>query len=616
MMSSSAPHILTDHALYKLQDKVNKMPRGFAFIKMDPSFDNSEGDFDFVPVSSDITTAINGDQVEMIRLLAEAINEESAKHELGVVETDLNLSEASSTNDTTVDECRSVTSFLSPIMLPVKYHDDVGFTSVQSTASVSPVESNENEENPVIEEHDHKEGKNVILEDVFSPVVGSPRCVSLASFTVASLAAEVVSEINANEKVDEGGLVIKKDVMQRKPSTERDEVEGCFGSRNAKEVLSEDDFNKFSKPFSLGWKRECVTKDNLISDIYYIAPPSGNVQRKRLRNPSSIKKYLSEERNESNLMLENFSFKRVFMGFESQHEVFRLAANKSNPPSGNNRMYVNFFEMVAEDTYRCLLCGNLIKQKGNRSKHVKRVHEPHVKCKTCGKDFNALLIQSHQDKCTAEFKDVNDTEMFGAAKRKAAQDSVESTEKIQRVAKLGFPINPVQEIVDMKSSPPLCQGNSSLERSPFVEESAGADTEDYCEIIEPDNQDILPLNTSEIELVKIDEQSFNAQHGDIKIPSEAEDQLPVRQEITSDIDSKKNSSIRMVTLEMSSVEGTRIKMQVRMDAKLRKGMKKFGLRMGVRYQDLRFILDGMELTGKELAEGHDGAKILVERRVE
>ena len=45
-----------------------------------------------------------------------------------------------------------------------------------------------------------------------------------------------------------------------------------------------------------------------------------------------------------------------------------------------------------------------------------------------------------------------------------------------------------------------------------------------------------------------------------------------------------------------------------------KGMKKFGLRMGVSHESLRFLLDGAELTGEEFAGGLDGAKILVERK--
>jgi len=595
-MSSGTPHVLMGHALYKLQDKVNKTPRGFAFVKMDPSFDNLEGGFDYLPVRSDITTAMNGDQVEMIRLIAEVINkEESVKHELGVVEADLNLSVASSTNDSTLDECRSVTSFLSPIMLPVKYQEDVGFASIQSTAYISQVESNGNEKDPVIKLKDHdnpeyKEEKKRKLEDAFSPVV--------------SLAAGVVSEIKAKERRGERGLAVKKDVMHKRSYLEHDEADGCFGSRNAKEVLSEDDFNKLSKPFALGWKRECVTQDdNLISDIYYITPPHENVQGKRLRKPSSVAKYLSEERNESNLKLENFSFKRVFMGFEPQHELVRLAI-KSVPP-GENQKYDNFFEIVAEDRYRCLLCGNIIRSKGNsaKAKHVKGVHEPDVKCEKCGKDVRALHIQSHETKCSAVFKVMNDNEMFCPAKRKASKDSEKYTKRIQRLTKLSSPISPVQEIVDMKSSQPLCEGSSrSSDRSPIVEESVGADTK----IDQPVPDQHTPKYTEK----KME--SFNAQHGEIKI--QPRDQH-VPKEVASEIDSKKSCSTPMVTLEMSSVEGFKIKMQVKVHYKLVKVMKKFGVRMGVSYQELRFILDGKELTGEELAEGLDGAQILVERRV-
>jgi hypothetical protein len=70
----------------------------------------------------------------------------------------------------------------------------------------------------------------------------------------------------------------------------------------------------------------------------------------------------------------------------------------------------------------------------------------------------------------------------------------------------------------------------------------------------------------------------------------------------------------MATLVMVSAEGTRVRMQVKVKAKLVKGMKKFGLRMGVSHESLRFLLDGKELTGEELAGGLDGAKILVERK--
>ena len=90
------------------------MPRGFAFVKIGPGLDNSGGGFDFLLVSSNITTAMIGEQAEIIRLLAEAINEDDAvNYEGGDVDVDLgadlNLGEASSTNDTTLDVLRSGT---------------------------------------------------------------------------------------------------------------------------------------------------------------------------------------------------------------------------------------------------------------------------------------------------------------------------------------------------------------------------------------------------------------------------------------------------------------------------------------------------------------------------
>jgi len=641
-MSTSTPSVLTDHVLYKLQDKATKMPRGFAFVKVDPILDNSSGGgFDFLPVSGDITTAMSSDQAEMIRLLEEAIYEdEYVKHEVGVVEADLNLSEASSTNDTTLDECRSVSSFLSPIIPPVKFNDDVGFASIRSEEALSKVETNGNirfnENEPLIktEYHDEDE-KNIKSGNVFSPVVGSPRCVSLASFTVASLAAEVVSKIKTQEKNNESGITINKKEVIKSSSSKREEVEGYFRNGNVKENLSEEDFNKLNIPFSLGWKRECVVKENnIISDIYYITPPRGSVQGKRLRHPSSVTKFLSGEGNLTNLMLENFSFKKVFLGFESQHEFFRLAAGRVNraKSSGDNKKYGNFFEFT-DDKYRCLLCGNFVKHKGNMAGHVKRVHEPDVKCETCGKDFSAFHIENHQAICTNECKDINENKLNGI-KRKAPQGSEKPNEKIIRVAELGSSI-------PEKSSSIKCRGSTSW-ASPITIE---ASNENYCEIIEPGDQDFHPI-TPNIELVNIEEpvpeqhengyiiaqnteektESFTAQnteeetesfnsHEGSKSKILPQDQLPVPQEIISDIVSKKDSSIHTVTLEISSVEGTRVKMQMKVHAKLAKGMKKFGMRMGVSYQDLRFTLSGKELTGEESVEGLDGAQILVERRV-
>ena len=643
MSSSCTTNGLKDHVLFKLQDKVSNMSRGFAFVKIDPGFDNSGGGFDFLPVSNNITTAMNGEQAEMIRLLAEAINEdESLNYEGGDVdvdlEEDLNLSEASSTNDTTLDECRSVSSFLSPKMPPVILNEDSSLSSIQSTGSVAKVEQNENtwgnKKDPVVKIEEHgNEVMHIKSENVFSPVVGSPRCVSLASFTVASLAAEVVSEINANEKKDESGLIIKKDKMLKSISTERDdEVEEHFRSRNLKEVLNEEEFNKFLKPFSLGWKRECVVKENyLISDIYYITPPCGKMQGKRIRKPSLITKFLSEEGHGTNLVLENFSFKRAFLGFESRHESIRRSLNKPKP-SLDNKKYENFFEIIAKDKYRCLLCGSLITVKGNMARHVKMVHEPDVNCEICGKEIRAVHIQNHQANCTAESKDTNDNDINGSVsvKRKASEVSVISTEKLKRFTEPGSPID---SIPVMKSSPTTYQG-STIWTSPLTsEESTEAKTEDYCEIIEPDDPS-FSRNTSELKLAKTDEhaldqhdynftnphstegvtESFIGDHSGSQMPP-PQDQLPVPQEIGPDIDSNKESeSIPMVSLEMSSVEGSRVKMQVKVNTKVAKCMKKFGKRMGVGYHDLRFILNGEELTGDELAEGLDGAKILVERR--
>jgi hypothetical protein len=54
------------------------------------------------------------------------------------------------------------------------------------------------------------------------------------------------------------------------------------------------------------------------------------------------------------------------------------------------------------------------------------------------------------------------------------------------------------------------------------------------------------------------------------------------------------------------------KMVIKYGVKVGRGMKMFGKKFGLDWRKLRFLVGGKQLTGEEMAEGLDGAKIMVE----
>jgi len=650
MNGSSSNHVqLSDHVLYKLKDKAGKVVKGFAFV--DQEYDISEGGLEFVPARDHVCSPVTENHAEFLKFFSEAIyNEDFIKPDINTLETDLNLSEASSINDTTLEECPSVTSFISPTTLPkfLSHHDETPHVPSAKTAKSSVCQNTAKfiELSPSVKIYN--DGYESIKKD--KDVLDDAPRDTLLSSTITSLAAEVVHEVKAkaallnNDKNAES--TPSPSVKVDGPASSSEVMEYFENKRNAKEEMSKEEFKKLSKPFSFGWKREVVihAHDSYdIKNVYYIPPSHGHgrrVEGKRLRNPALIAKYLSQE-GKTDLSLENFSTTKVFLGFGSRFEVLR---NSFKSPTLEIGKYDNFCDVVSDgqaagSRFKCLLCGHLFTQKGNFARHVKVVHEPDVKCELCGKEFRPIHIEHHNANCNEQFKNTNEKDKivakrkFPQAKVKAvkvpknehSQSGIHDTSSIKPIARKSSPPTlPVsttsaipskeEEVVDKISGPLILNNNLD---------------DDYCEIIEPGDdcgeiRDKVAKNEtieSSVCVEHVDsisehtEEKFHSSNIEMSIPTPTPPTHSQFESIESDISARTNSPICMATLEMASLEGTLVRMKVKVNAKLWKGMKKFGVRMGVNYKDLRFVMDGKELTGEESAGKMDGAKILVERRL-
>merc|ERR1719318_1805609 len=293
--------------------------------------------------------------------------------------------------------------------------------------------------------------EDIKVEVIKSDFISSSR--SLSQVTVASLAAEVVSQLKfkSEENVAEKEVIRnQKGSNPRSNTAVSEEVLKYYESkRNAKKEMSEEDFARLSKPFQNGWRRECLLLDSYgISGVCYVTPPHPEKPARRLRSSGQVGKYLQEV-GETNLVLENFSMRHTFLGFGSENESVRKSTRNSfqsescskpgwkSVSESNIRTgwkYDNFFEVVTKNDeirFKCLLCGKSFTQKGNFGRHVKIHHEPDETCDKCGKDFRPTRIQDHRARCGKKIKDVNDNQQVKTTvKRSSAHKSHERPTKV------------------------------------------------------------------------------------------------------------------------------------------------------------------------------------------
>jgi len=372
------------------------------------------------------------------------------------------------------------------------------------------------------------------------------------------------------------------------------------GKRNAKKVMDNETFNQLSKPFQLGWTREVLVRGiKEITQVFYRTPKHLKAKRRRLKSSNEIKDFLVMI-GETNLTVDNFSTGNMFLGFEPKFETVR---NSSIEHSGYGLIsfsktgwkYDNFFDILNKAScdgvkrIKCLLCDARFSTKGNFGRHMKMSHEPDETCHVCGKDFRPWKMQAHRAKCKNLALDQNDNEVK-PEKRKCTEVETEVI------------LNTKKEDLDSSNNM-----SKPVARKSFPCKSH-ADTDQLvkCVKLEPDAnsqifKEITPLvKDHHLEtMTNMTSQEVNNENG------------------SSDRDLSTKAASKpdlMATLVMTSEEGARVKMKVKGTARVVKGMKKFGQRLGESHENYRFLSNSVELSGEELAEGLDGANILVVRK--
>merc|ERR1719186_733944 len=578
---------------------------------------------------------------------------------------DLNLSVTSSNNHTTLDECQSQSSYTSPPLMTREPSQNLHDMMPQvSVVSHSPMKSpkTEDDSSPRSQILSPSPDLKVKTKDAFEqpenvfvkirPEIkeSSPRNSnrSLVTTTIASLAAEVISKIKLKEAANKFPSNEEVKLMESKTSYKEKnrglENEGILEfferKRNAKQEMNSETLNRLTKPFHFGWQRQCVVNGSRdVTLVYYRTPPHSKDMKRKFLSLVKIGEFLKEV-GETNLTLDNFSTKKVFYGFESAFELVRKPlncdANYTVAPktfAKTGWKYDDFYEVVLKvvnggKQVKCLLCKSVYTTKGNFGKHMMMIHEPDETCDKCGLDFRPVKIQDHRASCCQIVKDQNENGIKTSAKRISITVSNEIPAK-SRKQEEDYKISSRAPITISDTPKPVAR--KSLPHCSINESSGGSDQvnkSDECEASYSTVANMLhyssavPSPTFESPVVKQGTSSPLLSNVDnqAKLPNTVKSidsallkSASAAETLPTSI-SGTDSCGQMATLVLTCVEGPRVKMQVKVKAKVVKGMKKFGQRMGVSHEDLCFLLDGVELTGEELAGGLDGANIVVERK--
>eukprot|EP00092_Neocalanus_flemingeri_P050369 GFUD01058192.1.p1 GENE.GFUD01058192.1~~GFUD01058192.1.p1 ORF type:complete len:328 (-),score=79.13 GFUD01058192.1:69-1052(-) len=162
------------------------------------------------------------------------------------------------------------------------------------------------------------------------------------------------------------------------PSNSFDSVTGTTestaGTFNQK-LFTSPSASNISKPLVFT-KLETLTSDsvaNLGGDITNISQTSSELNGKR-----------NLEENVDT----NSKKKKVFLpGMKGRYDAFYEDSSDEGVAKQYRRV-------------KCLLCGDgRLLSLGNFHRHIKAIHEPPVKCDTCGREFNGEQIRIHKKKC-------------------------------------------------------------------------------------------------------------------------------------------------------------------------------------------------------------------------
>eukprot|EP00092_Neocalanus_flemingeri_P016121 GFUD01017449.1.p1 GENE.GFUD01017449.1~~GFUD01017449.1.p1 ORF type:complete len:691 (-),score=168.21 GFUD01017449.1:69-2141(-) len=571
------------------------------------------------------------------------------------LQCDLNLSETStsSNNETTLDECQSQASCTSSLVMMRKispnlaeHHEDFADMKAQISPSqfsrTSATTDNTRLRSPLLSPNLVVKTENIFKQPQSEPVKLIPSFEDLkpdphnsngppSSAMIASLAAEVISQIKSkvirpNEmainmgKVDTSTISRKEKEINNRLESQGDN-EGILKitgrNRNAKQVMSEETFSLLSKPLDFGWKRECIVHGSEeVTKVYYRSPTRYKMKRRRFTSITKIGQYLAEV-GETNLSPENFSVRKVFYGFEPAFETvrnsFRYNEGLNVSLTKTGWKYDSFFEVVSRGVnsgkrVKCLLCESVFSSKGNFGRHMKEKHEPDETCDLCGLQFRPVKFQDHRSRCLelVTIKSEKEIEERSETSSKEIPAKIMNNEQYLKTSRSDLStISDVSKPVAVKSLPPISK-SPDAPRPTFERALVTAGEEDTSNMAGNSGaSEHISLNPF------VNKTNSPNTHGS-RMPSKS-GSGSMSEEVPKTI-SYNDGGGQMAILVMTSTDGTRVKMQVKVNAKVVKGMKKFGLRVGVSHTDLRFLLDGVELTGEELAGGLDGANILVERR--
>eukprot|EP00092_Neocalanus_flemingeri_P034281 GFUD01037279.1.p1 GENE.GFUD01037279.1~~GFUD01037279.1.p1 ORF type:complete len:675 (-),score=161.47 GFUD01037279.1:73-2097(-) len=672
MNFDSLSSLARTHDLYSLQDKGSGAVQGFALVKRGQIIQSEQ--LDFVPVGDTAPVVENKqvppvdednkknsshmDSVSPDKQSTYNILKESSKGgpdlNTQCFQSILNLSETStsSNNETTLDECQSQASCTSPLFMMSKVSptvsellEDSSEMKAPISLSLSTITSSATTDNAELRSPRLSPHIVVKTEGIFKqpqsesvkliPAIEEPNPSHHnsngphSSTMIASLAAEVISQIksklkgptDSNKNVEKYEMSTKS--MKEKESSRfesRKVDKGILDSfdkrRNAKQEMSTEAFSLLSKPFQFGWKRECLVHGSEeVTQVYYQSPTHYTGKGRRFLSRTNIGQYLAEV-GETDLTPENFSVRKIFYGFEPAFETVKYslrytggynAASASISVAKTGWKYDNFFDIVSrgDDSgkrIKCLFCASVFSSKGNFGRHMKVHHEPDETCEKCGLKFRPLKFQDHRARCLELVKNKNEYEVKGQEEdsgisNEIAANSMQNKQKFKTSISASSINSDVPKPVAVKSLPPSIIKSTDAPRPTFENPLVTA--------IEENPGTLIAKSTTSTRLLKPLDHSFV-------------NRIPVRPGSVSEevpkIVSCNDGSDQMAILAMTSMEGTRVKMQVKVHAKVVKGMKKFGLRVGVSHTELRFLLDGVELTGEELAGELDGANILVERR--
>ena len=230
----------------------------------------------------------------------------------------------------------------------------------------------------------------------------------------------IVEHIEASDEMDDDCEYLEDIKSDDEGSTKIEKIPEDLQCRESEEGTH--NFNKFElkmeeekrgkhkrdlsillEPGRKGWIREVVYSryiENHVVFVNYLSPEDQDGGRRRFETKKGISSYIAQDKQHSDLTMENFCTGRSFLGLGSCYEVSRKSCH-NNPGKKEYQQFFTVVEGSSPPTVTCNLCGtekNIVRY-CRFSSHMRRHHLPDETCFKCEKEIPSKTFRKHSMVC-------------------------------------------------------------------------------------------------------------------------------------------------------------------------------------------------------------------------